>query len=63
MVIQHNIAAINSYRNLSTNTTNLNKNLEKLSSGYKINRAGDDAAGLAISESMRNKINGLDQAE
>ena len=63
MVIQHNIAAINSYRNLATNTTNLNKNLEKLSSGYKINRAGDDAAGLAISESMRNKINGLDQAE
>lgn len=63
MVIQHNIAAINSYRNLSTNTANLNKNLEKLSSGYKINRAGDDAAGLAISESMRNKINGLDQAE
>lgn len=63
MVIQHNIAAIDSYRNLSTNTTNLNKNLEKLSSGYKINRAGDDAAGLAISESMRNKINGLTQAE
>lgn len=63
MVIQHNIAAINSYRNLATNTINLNKNLEKLSSGYKINRAGDDAAGLAISESMRNKINGLDQAE
>ena len=63
MVIQHNIAAIDSYRNLATNTTNLNKNLEKLSSGYKINRAGDDAAGLAISESMRNKINGLTQAE
>jgi flagellin len=63
MVIQHNIAAINSYRNMSGNTTALNKNLEKLSSGYKINRAGDDAAGLAISESMRNKINALDQAE
>jgi len=63
MVIQHNIAAIDSYRNLSTNTSALNKNLEKLSSGYKINRAGDDAAGLAISESMRNKINGLTQAE
>jgi flagellin len=63
MVIQHNIAAINSYRNMSKNTSALNKNLEKLSSGYKINRAGDDAAGLAISESMRNKINALDQAE
>ena len=63
MVIQHNIAAINSYRNMSKNTTALNKNLEKLSSGYKINKAGDDAAGLAISESMRNKINALDQAE
>jgi flagellin len=63
MVIQHNIAAINSYRNLSQNTTALNKNLEKLSSGYKINRAGDDAAGLAISETMRNKINALDQSE
>jgi flagellin len=63
MVIQHNIAAINSYRNMSGNTTALNKNLEKLSSGYKINKAGDDAAGLAISEAMTNKINGLDQAE
>ena len=63
MVIQHNISAINSYRNMSKNTTALNKNLEKLSSGYKINKAGDDAAGLAISESMRNKINALDQAE
>ena len=63
MVIQHNISAINSYRNMSKNTTALGKNLEKLSSGYKINKAGDDAAGLAISESMRNKINALDQAE
>ena len=62
MVIQHNIAAINSYRNLSTNQTALSKNLEKLSSGYKINRAGDDAAGLAISETMRSQINGLNQA-
>lgn len=62
MVIQHNIAAINSYRNLSTNQSALSKNLEKLSSGYKINRAGDDAAGLAISESMRSQINGLNQA-
>lgn len=62
MVIQHNIAAINSYRNLSTNQNALSKNLEKLSSGYKINRAGDDAAGLAISEKMRSQINGLNQA-
>ena len=62
MVIQHNIAAINSYRNLGTNQSELNKNLEKLSSGYKINRAGDNAAGLAISESMRSQINGLNQA-
>ena len=61
MVIQHNIAAINSYRNLATNQSALSKNLEKLSSGYKINRAGDDAAGLAISESMRSQINGLNQ--
>ena len=63
MVIQHNISAIDSYRNMSKNTNALSKNLEKLSSGYKINKAGDDAAGLAISESMRNKINALDQAE
>lgn len=62
MVIQHNIAAINSYRNLNTNQNALSKNLEKLSSGYKINRAGDDAAGLAISEKMRSQINGLNQA-
>ena len=62
MIIQHNIAAINSYRNLGTNQSALSKNLEKLSSGYKINRAGDDAAGLAISESMRSQINGLNQA-
>ena len=52
MQIQHNISAINSYRNLGVNQSALNKNLEKLSSGYKINRAGDDAAGLAISEQM-----------
>ncbi len=61
MVIQHNISAINSYRNLGINQSALSKNLEKLSSGYKINRAGDDAAGLAISEKMRSevlKING-----
>ena len=49
MRIQHNIAALNSYRQLSGNNSAVSKNLEKLSSGYKINRAGDDAAGLAIS--------------
>ena len=63
MVIQHNMAATNSYRQLNTNNTSLNKNLEKLSSGFRINRAADDAAGLAISEAMRSKINGLDQAQ
>lgn len=62
MIIQHNISAMNSYRNLGINQSGLSKNLEKLSSGYKINRAGDDAAGLAISESMRSQINGLNQA-
>ena len=62
MVIQHNISAVSAYRNLNNNTTALNKNLEKLSSGYRINRAADDAAGLAISESMRSKIAGLDQS-
>jgi flagellin len=53
---------MNSYRNLSTNQTRLNKNLEKLSTGYKVNRAADDAAGLAISEKMRAQISGLEQA-
>ncbi len=62
MRIQHNIAGINSYRNLGVNQRNLSKNLEKLSSGFRINRAGDDAAGLAISEAMRSQINGLNQA-
>jgi flagellin len=54
--------AMNAYRNYSNNTSALSKNLEKLSSGYKINRAGDDAAGLAISEKMRAQISGLEQA-
>ena len=62
MRVQHNIAALNSYRNFSTNNSKLNKNLEKLSTGYKINRAGDDAAGLAISEKMRAQISGIDGA-
>ena len=63
MRIQHNIMAMNAYRNYSNNTSALSKNLEKLSSGYKINRAGDDAAGLAISEKMRAQITGLDKAQ
>ena len=54
---------MNSYRNLGVNNTALGKNLEKLSSGYKINRAGDDAAGLAISEKMRAQITGLQKAQ
>ncbi|MEK5334329.1 flagellin N-terminal helical domain-containing protein [Lysinibacillus sp. FSL W8-0992] len=62
MRIQHNISALNTHRNLSFNNTQASKNLEKLSSGYKINRAGDDAAGLAISEKMRAQIKGLDMA-
>ena len=63
MRIQHNIMAMNAYRNYTNNTSSLSKNLEKLSSGYKINRAGDDAAGLAISEKMRAQITGLDVAQ
>ena len=63
MRIQHNIMAMNAYRNLGKNNGALSKNLEKLSSGYRINRAGDDAAGLAISEKMRAQISGLDQAQ
>ena len=63
MRIQHNIMAMNAYRNYNNNTSALSKNLEKLSSGYKINRAGDDAAGLAISEKMRLQITGLEAAQ
>ena len=63
MRIQHNIMAMNAYRNYNTNNSALSKNLEKLSSGYKINRAGDDAAGLAISEKMRAQITGLEGAQ
>ncbi|GEK31436.1 flagellin [Kurthia zopfii] len=62
MRIQHNIAALNTHRNLGANQAAASKNLEKLSSGFKINRAGDDAAGLAISEKMRGQISGLDMA-
>ena len=63
MRIQHNIAALNSYRQLGGNNNAVAKNLEKLSSGYKINKAGDDAAGLAISEKMRAQITGLETAQ
>lgn len=62
MRIQHNITALNSYKNLTNNNNTVGKNLEKLSSGYRINRAGDDAAGLAISEKMRAQITGLETA-
>lgn len=63
MKIQHNIAAINSRRNITMTDQAMAKNLEKLSSGYKINRAGDDAAGLAISEAMRNQITAMNQGK
>lgn len=62
MIIRNNIAGINATRNKGISEGKMKKSLEKLSSGYRINRAGDDAAGLAISELMRNQIKGLDQA-
>jgi len=62
MIINHNMSAINASRQLKINSTDQSKSLEKLSSGYRINRAGDDAAGLAISEKMRSQIKGLNQA-
>lgn len=62
MIVQHNISAMNANRNLGVTTGQLSKSTEKLSSGYRINRAGDDAAGLAISEKMRGQIRGLGQA-
>jgi flagellin len=62
MRIQHNISALNTHRQLAFNNTQASKNLEKLSSGFRINRAGDDAAGLAISEKMRGQIRGLEMA-
>lgn len=62
MIIQHNMASANTNRQLGITTGNLAKSTEKLSSGYRINRAGDDAAGLSISEKMRGQIRGLDQA-
>jgi flagellin len=62
MIINHNIGALNANRNININSTNASKSMEKLSSGQRINRAGDDAAGLSISEKMRGQIRGLDQA-
>ena len=62
MVVQHNLSAMNTNRQLGTVTSSLSKSTEKLSSGYKINRAADDAAGLSISEKMRSQIRGLDKS-
>jgi flagellin len=62
MIVQHNMTALNANRNLGVTNTNLAKNTEKLSSGYRVNRAADDAAGLSISEKMRGQIRGLNQA-
>src|SRR3712207_6065692 len=61
--IQNNVEAFNAHRTLSTTSTQASKSMEKLSSGYRINRAADDAAGLAISEKMRGQIGGLAQAQ
>ncbi|ARK22458.1 flagellin [Sporosarcina ureae] len=63
MIINHNMAAMNTHRQLGSNNAAAANNIEKLSSGLKINRAGDDAAGLAISEKMRGQIRGLDMAQ
>lgn len=62
MIINHNITAMNAHRQLGINTGNIGKNIEKLSSGFRINRAADDAAGLSISEKMRAQIRGMEQA-
>jgi len=63
MFINTNVGAMNAQRNLTANNVGLNKTMEKLSSGFRINRAADDAAGLAISENMRFQINGMKQAQ
>ena len=62
MVVQHNLQAMNANRMLNITTNGLSKTTEKLASGYRINRAADDAAGLAISEKMRKQIKGIEQA-
>jgi len=63
MIINHNLPAVNTHRNMGLNNTAASKNMEKLSSGLRINRAADDAAGLSISEKMRGQIRGLEQAQ
>ena len=62
MIVQHNITSMNANRQLGIVGNNLSKSTEKLSSGYRINRAADDAAGLAISEKMRAQVRGLNRA-
>ena len=62
MIVQHNMTALNANRQLGITNTNLARSTEKLSSGYRVNRAADDAAGLSISEKMRGQIRGLEQA-
>ena len=62
MVVQHNLSSMNTNRQLGISTGELSKSTEKLSSGYRINRAGDDAAGLKISEKMRSQIRDVDMA-
>src|SRR6266508_985445 len=61
--IQNNVEAFNAHRRLQETSTKLSSSMERLSSGYRINRAADDAAGLAISEKLRAQIGGLDQAQ
>ena len=62
MILQHNIQAMNTNRQLNITSSNLAKDTEKISSGFKINRSADDAAGLSISEKMRKQIRGLTRA-
>ena len=63
MIINHNVSAIFGHRTLKFHEWNLNKDMEKLSTGMRINRAGDEASGLAVSEKMRSQILGLRRAE
>lgn len=63
MIINHNITALNTHRQMGMNNLSAGKNMEKLSSGLRINRAADDAAGLSISEKMRGQIRGMEQAQ
>jgi len=63
MIINHNMSAMYANRSLGVTSTELNKNMEKLASGQRINRAGDDASGLAVSEKLRGQVRGLNQAQ